>query len=386
MPSIKGIPYIKFLPLILFAFVFYKFVNQTDILMQAFDTVLSILAPIFWGVIIAYLLNPVLHFCERQLKMRRGFAIAFIYTVLLLLIIGSTTIVMPRLVNSVVEIVKELPNYAESARNWIQDRTKDFQALEAFVNTYNLTIEGFVKDNLAIQLSALSEQLQAFALNIGKAAFDITSGIFKFIVGLVMSIYMLKDKEAFNRGTKKLLHAYLGATRAHRIIAVGRDVNRVFSRYIVGKTVDSLIIGIIAFVVFSWMNVKFTLLLAIIIGLTNMIPTFGPFIGAVPAIVLTLFYSPIQALWVGLFILLLQQFDGYYLGPKILGDSVGLSPFWIIFAIIVGGGLFGIVGMLICVPLLAVLRNLNNDYMERKFQGYEAQAAALLEDDLLEHD
>lgn len=381
----KNMPYIRYVPIIIVAFFLYKIVNQTNWLMSAISTMSSILLPIIWGIVIAYLLNPIMQLLEKRYKMKRGLSILIIYVVLMFMIVGSLTVVIPKLIANVVDIITELPRYTEIATTWYEKRMVDFQAIEAFANTYDLSIKDYFEQNLAIQLQVVSDQLQSFILDLGKALFDITSGIFKFILGLVMSIYMLKDKEVFNKGTKKILHAYVGPQKAHHIIELGRDINRVFSRYLIGKTIDSIIIGIICFVGLAILNVRFALLLSIIVGITNMIPTFGPFIGAIPAIVITLFYSPIQALWVALFILVLQQLDGYYIGPKILGDSVGVSAFWIIFAIIVGGGLFGVVGMLLCVPLLAVMRNLNNDYMQKKFDKYEKEAAALLTEDLLEH-
>ncbi len=144
------------------------------------------------------------------------------------------------------------------------------------------------------------------------------------------------------------------------------EVDEIFSKYIIGKMIDSLIVGIICFMGLWFLKAPYALLMAIIVGVTNMIPYFGPFIGAVPAVIITLFTSPITALWVTLFIIVLQQLDGYIIGPFILGDSVGLSPFWIILAILIGGGLFGILGMLICVPVMAVVRNMFSRYINRR--------------------
>ncbi len=380
----KNMPYIRYVPIIIVAFFLYKIVNQTNWLMSAISTVSSILLPIIWGIVIAYLLNPIMNLLETRYKLKRSLAILIIYVVLIMMIVGSLTVVIPKLVTNVVDIITELPRYTVVATQWYENRMVDFQAIEAFVNTYDLSLQTYFENNLTIQLEMISGQLQSFILNLGKALFDITSGIFKFILGLIMSIYMLKDKEIFNRGSKKILHAYLGPKKAHRIIELGRDVNRVFSRYLIGKTVDSLVVGILCFIGLTLLNVRFAILLSLIVGLTNMIPIFGPIIGSIPAIVITLFYSPLQALWVAIFIFIMKQIDGYYIGPRILGGSIGVSAFWIIFAIIVGGGLFGVVGILLCVPLLAVIRNLNDGYMQKKFDQYEEEAAKLLVADLSE--
>lgn len=181
-------------------------------------------------------------------------------------------------------------------------------------------------------------------------------GTFKIVVGFIIAVYLLLDKEKFQVGLKKIVYGFFKENQAHATIIFFGDVNKIFSRYIFGKTIDSAIIGLMCFVGLVILQTPYAALLAIIVGITNMIPYFGPFIGMVPAIILTLFVSPIKALWVGLFIFGLQQFDGYFLGPKILGDSVGLSPFWIILGILVGGSLMGVLGMLLAVPIVAVLQ------------------------------
>ena len=162
---------------------------------------------------------------------------------------------------------------------------------------------------------------------------------------------MLKDKEKFIYQIKKLTYALFSNKRATKIIRSGREFNIVFSEYLIGKMIDSLIIGIICFIGTLIIRVPYPLLISTIVGVTNMIPYFGPFIGMIPAVLITLFYNPIKALWMFIFILGLQQFDGLYLGPKILGTKLGLSPFWVITAIIVGGKLFGILGMLLAAPI-----------------------------------
>ncbi|MCK8060573.1 MULTISPECIES: AI-2E family transporter [unclassified Fusibacter] len=362
----KNFPYISVLPAVILAFIAYKFINQIDVLLNGISFIVSILVPIIWAAIIAYLLNPMMKVFEKHFKMKRTVAILCVYLLVIFLLTGVLTIIIPRIVNSVFEIVKEFPSYAETATLWYQKRLVDIQSLEKLANTYNLSLESFSNFDFQEQLQSLADNLQTFALGLGQAIFDFTSGVFKFIMGLVISVYLLKDKENFNKESKRMMRAYLGPRRAESLIELGREIDSVLSKYLIGKTIDSLIIGMICFAGLTILGVKYAVLLSFIIGLTNMIPFFGPFIGAVPAIILTLFHSPIQALWVAIFVLLLQQLDGYIIGPKILGDSVGMSPFWIIIAIIVGGGLFGVMGMLLGVPMLAVVRKLNEKYVTRK--------------------
>ncbi|OPL07393.1 MAG: hypothetical protein AVO33_05670 [delta proteobacterium ML8_F1] len=182
-------------------------------------------------------------------------------------------------------------------------------------------------------------------------------GLFKFFMGLIISIYILKDKEVFARGIKKFLYASFSEEQTQYFLELFKDSDKIFSAYIVGKLLDSVIVGILAFLGFNVLGAPYTLLLAMIIGVTNMIPYFGPFIGAVPVTIIILFFDPVMAIWGVVFIFVLQQLDGYVIGPKILGQSMGMSPFWIILAILIGGGLFGLLGMLVGVPVMAILRN-----------------------------
>jgi predicted PurR-regulated permease PerM len=361
----------RVLPVVILAFIAYKFINQTGVLLSGISFVVSIFVPVIWAAIIAYLLNPLMKTFEKQFKMKRTSAILCVYLLVLFVMAGVLTIIIPRIVTSIVEIAKEFPDYIETATLWYQNRLVDIQSLEKLAHTYDINLDSLKNLDFQEQIQALADNLQSFLLGLTQAFFDFTSGVFKFIMGLVISVYLLKDKESFNLQSKRMMKAYLGIRRADSLIELGREIDSVLSKYLIGKTIDSMIIGLICFVGLTLLNVKYSVLLSLIIGLTNMIPFFGPFIGAVPAIILTLFSSPIQALWVAIFVLLLQQLDGYIIGPKILGDSVGMSPFWIIIAIIVGGGLFGVMGMLLGVPALAVIRKLNEKYVARKLSQQE---------------
>ncbi len=220
------------------------------------------------------------------------------------------------------------------------------------------------------RLSSVFDVIISTALN---SLLSVSSGVFKFVMGFVISIYILKDKELFGRGFRKFFFAKFSETNAERILEFSRDSDRIFSRFLIGKFIDSVIIGIIAFVGFYLLKAPYPLLLSLIIGITNMIPYFGPFIGAVPVTVITLFFDPIRSLWVLAYIFALQQFDGFILGPKILGKSLGLSPFWIILAILIGGGLFGVIGMLIGVPIMAIFKNIIAKHIEKELSKKEME-------------
>jgi hypothetical protein len=198
-------------------------------------------------------------------------------------------------------------------------------------------------------------------------AVSIASSIYNVIMSLIISIYMLSDKEKLGILLGKLLYCFMSRKRALKTVSFAIHLNEVFENYFTGKLVDSFIIAVIFFVGAALLKLPYPLFFALIIGITNMIPYFGPVIGGVPVVMLTLIYSPIKGLWVLLFIIVLQQFDGVILGPKILGNSIGIKPLGVIFAIIVGGAIAGPVGMFFGVPIFSVLAEVVNDFIEKNY-------------------
>lgn len=197
---------------------------------------------------------------------------------------------------------------------------------------------------------------------------------------MIMAFYLLYDKNIIKKNINKILYTLFSKETVYKINDFGRDADDLFGRYIVGRTIDSSIIGFIAFIGLSILGIPYRLLFSIIIGVTNMIPYFGPYLGGIPIIIVTMFSSLNEALWVALFILALQQFDGLVLGPKILGDSVGIRPIWIILSIYVGGRIFGILGMFLGVPVFAVIvmfleRLINKRLEKRGITEREAESA-----------
>ncbi len=364
--------YMRIIPILLLAFILFRVVNQTEIVFEIYSFTAALFAPIIWAVIIAYLINPLLRLVEKHIKIKRAFSLFLVYALVLILLTGVLILILPVMFNSVTDILKDLPKYADQANNWYMARLKDIEALETYANNHNFSLEDFDIIDLDKHINNFTKNAQNFVVSIGRALFDFTSGVFKFIVGLIISIYLLYDKESYGLQAGRIARAYLGKERGNYIIELVTEIDRVFSRYLIGKTIDSLIVGVLCFIGFLILDIRYALLLAFIVGVTNMIPYFGPLIGVVPAVFITVFNSPIKALWVAIFILILQQIDGNIIGPKILGDSVGLSPLWIIVAIIIGGGLFGVIGMLIGVPVVAVIRNLINRHVEYALEKEES--------------
>ena len=213
-------------------------------------------------------------------------------------------------------------------------------------------------------------QFPSYIKKILSSTINIASVLLNVVLGIVISVYILFDKEIIAKRSKKIVYALLSKKLANNLIQFCKEANYTFEKFFVGKIIDSTIIGIIFFVGAKLLKAPFAMLLSIIIGVTNMIPFFGPFIGAIPVIFITLMFditNPLKAVWMAIFILILQQFDGNILGPKILGDSIGIKPVGIIFSIIVGGAIFGPAGMFFGVPIFAVIFSVFNRFIDKKY-------------------
>lgn len=266
------------------------------------------------------------------------------------------------MIDSVKSLAKEIPSYIRVTKRWLSTRPNKLQELDrlGFLSQIQSTL-----DDIIIKAS---ESLTPILNKTVTQVISLTSGFANFILGSIISIYILKDKEIFAKNVRNLTFAVFPTHRAKTLVEIQKDVKTAFSKFFVGKMLDSLIIGILCFIGLLIMRIQYALLISLIVGVTNMIPYFGPFIGMIPGAILTLFDSPFKALWVVIFIFLLQQFDGLYLGPKILGIQVGLKPFWIITAILIGGGFFGVWGMLFAVPVASVVKSLLTKYVDKQLK------------------
>jgi len=346
------------IPILFIAFVLFKIINNP----QSLSVITKILNPFLWAFLFAYLLNPALLYLEKKFNLKRGWNILIVYIMLLGFMTLLITIVTPRIIESIRNIIMDMPSYVVTVETWINRQADNWDFLDKY------GVFDYIQSNLNNTMNQLNTTLNPILNKTIIQVINITSALFNFIIGLIISIYLLKDKDIFKKGSKNLLYTFLDKDKADNIIEFGRELNIIFSRYLVGKIIDSLIIGVICFIGTLLLKVPYPLFISSIVTVTNMIPYFGPFIGMIPAFIITAFYNPVKAIWVLLFILALQQFDGLYLGPKILGIKVGLKPLWVITAIIVGGGLFGIIGMLLAVPVVAVGRTALNRYMSSKLK------------------
>ncbi len=362
MQKENRVPYLNLIPLLIIIFVLYKIINRIDNYFLINISVISVVSPFLWGYAIAYLLNPIMNYLERNHKFKRGWSICIIYLLTIGIITIIITIVSPKIISSLGELLNDLPIYFEETEKWFRTNINSLE----LVNRYGAA--EYLEQYFNTIIQQISIYSNRFLSTIVLRVFNLTSFFLKIFLALVISVYLLKDKEIFIRSIKRTLYAVFNETNAKNIIGFGDELDMVISKFIIGKSIDSCIIGMICFAGFAIIDAPYAMLLSIIVGITNMIPYFGPFFGGVPAIIITLFHDPMKALWVAVFILILQQFDGWILGPKILGDSVGMSPFWIILAIIIGGGFFGVIGMFLGVPVVAVIKTILHRFVNKRLE------------------
>lgn len=347
----------------IFCFLFYKFTNNWNVTIRNTMDLLGTLSPFVYAMAIAYFINPLIMFFERvllfkikTLKIRRSLSILLSYLLIFSLVILLLSFVIPQIIDSLQEIAKLPSQYIP-----IIEELLSRERLEVFNTGYliDLTIVSqYLNDNVISTFSSIREMIANFIPFMISSLTAITSGLFSILLGFIIAIYILLSKEIGLLNARKLVFALLSPKKAISFINLSKESNKIFISFITGKLIDSLIIGALCFIILLFLHYPYALLLSVIVGITNIIPYFGPFVGGGIGFVLLLFINPVQALWYLLIILALQQFDGNILGPKILGDSTGLSPFWVIFAIIFFGKFFGFVGMFIGVPVLAVIKNI----------------------------
>ncbi|MGL4451422.1 MAG: AI-2E family transporter [Sarcina sp.] len=362
----------NWIPIIIIAALIVKAVFSIEIIFTGFfSDILSILTPFFWAFGIAYLLNPLMLLFERKFKMKRSLSILLTYIVTILVFIFLLLVIVPTIFNSLSDLTANITSYMHTAENFINDFFSEFYKTSPEISQ---KLETSVID----AIKTLSAAFASLAGTFVGQTIAFTSSFIKFIFGFIISIYMLTEKDLLINSIKKAINAILPKNKSDFTLEFLSESNHLFSKFIVGKTIDSIIIGIICYLGLTLMHAEFAALIALVVGITNMIPYFGPFIGMVPAFILTLFVNPKMAIWVILFIFLLQQFDGWYLGPKILGDKVGVSPLLIIFAVTVGGGVGGVLGMFLSVPIAALIRNYLVRYFDYRLKLKKSSKEELL--------
>lgn len=347
---------------------FYYVIFYGESLSQVKDAVIRVLLPIIDGIAIAYVLSPLQNTIENNIwspvfnhknpknknrsKIIRGMSTFTTILIFLVIIYVLILLIFPQVLDSLEIIIKRFPLYMDKMDTMVFGFLDRYPEVYEVVDNYWPQIEEYLVTSV---LPSTSSLITSLSTGVVGSVVGLVRVILNFVIGIIISVYLLFSKELFCAQAKKATYSLWKEETANNIINNMRYANKTFGGFISGKIVDSIIIGIICFVVMSILRIPYPLLISVIVGVTNIIPYFGPFLGATPSALILLMINPMKCLVFIIFVFILQQFDGNILGPKILGESTGLSSFWVIFAITVFGGLFGVIGMFIGVPLFAVI-------------------------------
>ncbi len=345
---------------------------------ETVKSIVSVLSPIIWGLVMAYVLNPVMSFFERALKkpfskavkketavhtITRSFSLFLTMTLFLAVIVFLGYMVIPELYTSISNLVVTLPGEISDLADNLIGYVDNFVSSETIVRTVTDFVSNWVKTDLAATVNRWAPMVASGVM----IAFGF---IADFFIGFVVCIYFLYRKEHFIGGAKKVVCAlFKKESTVNTIFDTVRHSHEAFGGFFSGKLLDSLIVGFLTFIVMMVFDLPYPLLVSVVIGITDIIPVFGPFIGAIPSALLILLVDPIKALIFIAAIVVIQQIDGNILAPKIIGETTGLSSFWTIFAITVGGGFFGIVGMIVGVPAFVVIYDIVSDLINKSLKN-----------------
>ena len=344
---------------------------------------MRILNPIFYGFVIAFLVNPLYRIFERkafafvhrkkeQDVLRRVISLIAAYLVIISAITGFVIIVVPQLVQSASDLESRMSGYVKSVQGIVNTTIAEANNKDGM---FGWLFDYVDASKLGEGINGLISQASSFMLNSVPVLTAFIGGFLTTVkdalLGLVISVYFLYSRDKLCAQIKKVVYAVFKKENADGIVDVTRFTGHKFERFIVGKIIDSIIIGILTFIVLVIFNIPYPALIAVIVGVTNVIPFFGPFIGAIPSAFIIFISEPTKALWFIIIILVIQQLDGNVIGPAILGDSTGLSALWIIISLLVMSGLFGLAGWVIGVPLFAVLYTLFSEFINKRLEKRE---------------
>lgn len=370
---------------ILASLISYYIMFHLDSFKGIISKLIIILMPVIDGMIIAYLLTPLLNYFERKIikpfcsilpiklkpKQQRICSIFFTMMVVFMGFYVFFAMVIPQISSSLMTIIEQFPTYVNTLTVWVSQLLNDNPDFASFItnmiNEYSVDLNNLFNTRIIPEINNV-------IMTVSISVVSLLKELWNLIIGIIISFYLLGSKEKFSAQAKKIVYAFFSLEAANRFISNARFANKTFGGFFVGKIIDSIIIGILCFICTSIMGTPFCVLISVIVGVTNVIPFFGPFLGAIPSILLILFVDPLQALYFLIFVFILQQVDGNIIGPKILGSSTGLSSFWVIFSITLFGGLLGIFGMIIGVPIFAIIFAFIKSLVESKLNLKELPA------------
>lgn len=326
--------------------------------------IMAILKPMIYGAAIAYLLKPVCNTYEHKLnerlpsklkKMSKALAITGSMLTMCIIVYLLLIIIIPQVVNSVTSLINTLPDKLNYAASWLEETLKEDTVVANYITENYIMLKDKAIEWMSNELIPNMQNIQNILAGVSIQIWNSVMFLKNLLIGLIIAVYLLASRKKFAVQGKMVLYSIVKTKWADKILTELKYADNTFVGFINGKILDSAIIGVICYVcclIFKFPN---AMLVSVIVGVTNIVPFFGPFIGAIPSALLIFIESPLKSLWFLIFIVVLQQVDGNIIGPKILGNSTGLSSFWVLFSILVFGGLWGFVGMVIGVPLFAVI-------------------------------
>ncbi len=370
---------------IFIAFVMFKVIMEWDSTVAFVKNVISILSPFLIGGFIAFMLSPMnLFFREKFFTKKCKIKSEKLCNILAVIVtyiifIGTLTVlaifIVPQIVDSVSELASKIPQWYIMMEEYLTNFAKEHPELD-FID-FNMIIKTLKEQNIIDQIitkvTNFIPNIISFLLT---TSITLVNVVFDLIIAVITSIYILSDKNTLKNNFRKLLYAVLPRRTTIFVVDVLKETHKIFNAFLLGKAIDSIIIGLICFMAMTLLQLDFPILISVIVGITNMIPYFGPYIGGIIGSLILLIVSPVKVIIFAVWILILQQFDGLYLGPKILGDSIGIKPIWIIFSVTVGGSLFGVLGMFLGVPVVCVIA-----YILKRFIEFRLEAKQLTFDE-----
>lgn len=352
------------------AFIVYIIIFRFLYLENGLSTIIKVCIPILLGLFIAVLLNPVLIFFQQKINTHnRSFQILITYTLFLGMISLIITFVAPSIIRSLIKLLKDIPKLFSSAENFILYFIEK-NGMSGVTNSFYSTLQEYLFNYTQRFTTLLTTLINSILVQL----INIFSAIWNFILAVIISIYILLDKENFENWFYKLCHSFFEKKYADEIVSIGYSLNENITKFFFGKLLDSLIVGIITFTASRYIiNAPYPLIDGLIIGTTNIIPYFGAFIGGIPVIIITALNNPYKGFLMCIFILVLQEFDALILDPKIIGVQLSIKPIVIIISIIIAGGLFGLVGMFLATPIVALIKTSIDAYMKIKLKDKSIQ-------------
>lgn len=329
--------------LITYAAILVAFFIRIDSVMFVTKRVFGVMMPFIYALILAYIINwPYSFFVEKvkSLRFKKTIALFFSYALVAGIITFLICIIMPQIVSSIKKIITMITEYSPNFEKWITDNIPNSSSLKQVIEKFLDKCDVYV-ENAFTSVFVFTKE---FAIS-----------VYNWIIGFIISIYLLSSKEMLIGFVKRISAAYLSKSLNEGLLEVFALLHNVFGRFLKGKIIDSFIVGVLCFIGMIILRMPFAVLISVIVGVTNIIPFFGPFFGAIPSVLIMFVVDSHKAIWLAIFILILQQLDGNVIGPKVLGDSVGISGVFIIFSVILGGGLFGVTGMILGVPIFAAV-------------------------------